>query len=122
MKTGKTWGDTTLILNTPLVSVHRLDILPNYTCSMHKHNFKWNAFLIWEGKLIIEVRKNDYALTDRTVLLPGELTSVKPGEFHRFITESEGCKGIEFYYLEPLSDDIIRESCGGPAPVPASAT
>lgn len=121
MLTGKVWGTTETLLDTPLLSVHRLSILENMTCSMHKHKFKWNGFFVTRGKLIIEVRKEAYALTDRTVLRQGELTSVKPGEFHRFITESEGCEGIEFYYLEPLSEDIVRESCGGPAATVAAS-
>lgn len=118
---GKVWGSTECLLDTPLLSVHRLVILPNMTCSMHAHEFKWNGFFVTKGKLVIEVKKKAYPLTDRTVVLPNQLTSVRPGEFHRFVTESEGCEGIEFYYLEPLSDDIVRESCGGPvASVPAS--
>lgn len=116
---GKVWGSTECLLDTPLLSVHRLKILPNMTCSMHAHEFKWNGFFVTSGRLIIEVRKKSYALTDRTVLNAGELTSVKPGEFHRFVTEPEGCDGIEFYYLEPLSEDIVRESCGGPVVVPS---
>lgn len=122
MIVGKVWGTTETVLDTPLLSIHRLVIQPNMTCSMHKHEFKWNGFFVTKGRLIIEVRKKSYDLTDRTVLGSGELTSVRPGEFHRFVTEGEGCEGIEFYYLEPLSEDIVRESCGGPAAVPASAT
>lgn len=118
---GKVWGTTETILDTPLLSVHRLSILPGMTCSMHKHEFKWNGFFVTKGRLIIEVRKNAYNLVDRTVLLPGDLTSVRPGEFHRFVTEADACEGIEFYYLEPLSEDIVRENTGGPAKVvPAS--
>lgn len=118
---GKMWGTTECVLDTPLLSVHKLRILPNMKCSMHVHAFKWNGFMVTRGKLIIEVRKNAYNLVDKTVLCAGDLTSVKPGEFHQFVTEIEGCEGIEFYYLEPLSEDIIRESCGGPTQaVPAS--
>lgn len=120
MLLGKVWGTTECILDTPLLSVHRLVILPGMRCSMHAHEFKWNGFYVTKGKLIIEVKKKAYPLTDKTVLRVGDLTSVKPGEFHRFVTEEEGCEGIEFYYLEPLSEDIVRESCGGPVDVPAS--
>lgn len=118
MLTGKIWGSTECLLDTPLLSMHRLKILPNMACSMHCHQFKANGFFVTRGRLIIEVRKKAYNLVDRTVLESGDLTSVQPGEFHRFVTESEGCEGIEFYYLGTLSEDIIRESCGGPCDIP----
>jgi mannose-6-phosphate isomerase-like protein (cupin superfamily) len=118
---GKVWGTTECMIDTPMLSMHRLVILPNMTCSMHKHDFRWNGFLVTKGRLIIEVKKNAYPLTDKTVLGPGDVTSVRPGEFHRFVTESEGCEGFEFYYPEGVSDaDIVRETCGGPVSVAAS--
>jgi mannose-6-phosphate isomerase-like protein (cupin superfamily) len=113
MKSGKVWGTTELMLRTPLVEIHRLRILPNMQCSMHKHNFKHNAFIVVEGHLTIETKKLDYALTDITELDPEDMTTVKPGEFHRFRSGSIGCTAFEIYYCEPLSEDIIRADVGG---------
>lgn len=114
MKSGKVWGETHLILKTPMVEIHKLIISPKSHCSWHKHQFKWNAFLVVSGVLMIEVRKNDYALTDTTTLWPGDLCTVKPGEVHRFRTVAEEpCQAWEIYYPEPLAEDIIRESVGG---------
>lgn len=110
---GKIWGKTELMIRTPLVEVHRLEIIPNAFCSWHRHNFKWNAFICTEGQLFIETRKNDYDLTDTTYLNPGDITTVKPGEVHRFYTLGLTCKAFELYYPESLSEDIIRESVGG---------
>lgn len=113
MKRGKAWGATEILLQRPTIEVHRMQIAPNTRCSMHKHEHKWNAFLVLSGRLKIIVRKNDYALTDETILLPGEMMEVAPGEFHRFEAGGEPVDAIEFYYLEPLSEDIVREDCGG---------
>ncbi len=111
-KAGKVWGQTIELLKTPLIEVHHILINKNCVCSMHKHEFKWNMFYVVSGQLVIEVEKNDYDLLDMTEIGPGEWTSVKPNEFHRFrsITDVEA---LEIYYLEPLTADIVRKNVGG---------
>lgn len=96
-----------------MIEVHRLTIRPRAFCSEHHHQFKWNAFLVLEGKLFISVKKQSYDLTDTTELGPGELCTVKPGEIHQFRTGEQGCKAIEIYYPEILSEDIVRLNVGG---------
>lgn len=113
MKSGKVWGTTELLLKTPLIEIHRLDVLPNAHCSLHSHAYKHNAFYVAQGELIIEVEQRDYDLTDITLLGPGEFTTVPPNLNHLFRTGSAGMQGIEIYYLEPLSMDIIRKTVGG---------
>jgi mannose-6-phosphate isomerase-like protein (cupin superfamily) len=112
MITGKVWGTTELLLRTPFLEVHRLTIKPNARCSLHAHQYKHNAFYVQTGRLNIEVHKTDYALVDVTELGPGDFTTVKPNEFHRFISGDEEVRGIEIYYCEPLSEDIVRKDCG----------
>lgn len=120
---GKVWGTTEVVLANPTVEVHRLVIEPWHRCSLHVHDRKSNAFIVTKGKLYIDVVKNDYELTDTTVLLPGMPAAVaKPGEHHRFRTGEEGCEGFELYYLEPLADDIRRKGCGGPIPLEERGT
>lgn len=113
MVTGKVWGETRALLVTPMIEVHRILIQPGMVCSMHKHQFKWNAFLVIRGRLNIEVRKKDYALTDVTELREGDFTTVAPGEFHRFVSLDEYVDALEIYYPEGLSADIVRENVGG---------
>lgn len=113
MISGKVWGQTQLVLRTPFIEVHKLFIKPHAFCSWHHHEFKWNAFVTVSGVLQIEVKKNDYNLTDITFLHPTDLMTVKPGEKHRFVTGDKACVAFEFYYPEELSADIIRESVGG---------
>lgn len=114
MKTGKTWGTTECVRQTPLFEAHELHIKPNHKCSLHVHRHKWNDFLVIKGRLFIDVVKQDYPLTDVTELGPGEWTAVKPGEHHCFRTGDQECVAIEFYYPETLSDDIERRDHGGP--------
>jgi mannose-6-phosphate isomerase-like protein (cupin superfamily) len=122
MLVGKVWGSTTAVIATPLFGAHRLEIKPNFECSLHKHQMKWNAFLVLEGELFIDVKKNDYDLVDTTRLGPGEMTTVAPGEFHKFRTGARACLAYEFYYLSPLAEDIQRKNCGGPLQPPPALT
>ena len=113
MKTGKVWGSTEAVIVTPLFAAHRLSILPNSRCSLHVHRKKWNAFVVLSGTLYVDVAKNDYKLTDTTRLRAGEMTTVAPGEYHKFRTGDAACEAYEFYYLDGLSDDIERKDVGG---------
>lgn len=112
MKTGKVWGSTETVISTPLFAAHRLSISANSECSLHVHRKKWNAFVVLAGVLYIDVEKNDYKLTDTTRLTAGEMTTVAPGEYHRFRTMAAPCEAYEFYYLDSLSDDIDRKNVG----------
>jgi mannose-6-phosphate isomerase-like protein (cupin superfamily) len=113
MITGKVWGTTELVLATPLLEIHRLTIKPAHQCSLHVHRKKWNAFVVTRGRLFVDVRKTDYDLIDTTELRPGDWTTVKPGEHHKFRTGRESCEAFELYYLDPLSEDIDRKGVGG---------
>jgi len=111
---GKAWGSTSLLLKTPIIEIHRLVIIPNAYCSLHVHSIKNNSFFVFSGTLFIEVHKNSYDLVDKTVLSKGDLTTVQPGEYHKFIAGPDGAEVLEIYHLEPLSEDIMRKDKGGP--------
>lgn len=116
MITGKAWGTTKPLLANPFIAIHWLEILPRKRCSLHGHEFKHNAFMVVSGTLTIEVHKKDYALVDKTVLGPGDMTTVRPGEDHRFVTGDERVLAIEIYYPQWLEgDDIVRRDVGGDA-------
>jgi len=112
MKSGKVWGETEVVLQTPFIEFHRIWVRKGGFCSLHKHEFKWNMFYVTYGRLKVLIHKNDYDLVDITELGPNEWTTVKPGEFHSFAA-SEDTTAFELYYPEPLSEDIIRRTVGG---------
>lgn len=109
---GKVWGTTELIFKNPVLEFHRINVKAGYKCSLHKHEHKWNGFYVVSGTLEIHVQKNDYALTDVTVLKAGDFTTVKPGEYHQFVCTAD-CHAFELYWPELLSTDIKRKDHGG---------
>ena len=115
MKSGKVWGETELVLQTPFIEFHRIWVHKGGFCSLHKHEFKWNMFYVTSGELAVHTHKNDYELIDTTVLGPRQWTTVKPGEFHSFEAVHD-TMAFELYYPEPLSEDIIRKTVGGHLP------
>lgn len=113
MKVGKVWGETTPLLQSPLLEVHKVSALEGGYSSKHKHDRKWNAFFVLDGQLIVK-RWKEYGLVDETILDTHEFTTVPPGEWHSFeVPFGYSCEFLEWYYLEPLSEDIIREDSGG---------
>ena len=113
MVNGKAWGTTQLIFKNDNFEVHRICIKDQGYCSKHKHNFKHNIFYVEKGILSVDVWKNDYDLIDETMLHTGQMMDVKPGEYHRFEAVNGQVIAYEIYYSEPISGDIIRETCGG---------
>jgi mannose-6-phosphate isomerase-like protein (cupin superfamily) len=109
---GKVWGRTEVLAETPFFALHRLEINPRSRCSLHMHRTKHNSFHVIAGTLLIEVHKSAYKLIDITRLGPGDTTTVKPGEYHRFISRASHVIALEWYYPEPLSEDIVRKDCG----------
>ncbi len=118
MITEKVWGTSELLLRSSFVEIHRLSILPHSFCSLHTHNYKWNGFLVVSGTLIIEEEfAESGAESEETkakiILYPGAWKTVGPGIFHRFSTRELPTLALEFYYPEPLSEDIYRRDLGG---------
>lgn len=112
MISGKVWGQTQLIHANGVLELHRIEAKKGGYCSKHKHAYKWNGFFVEKGKLIIRVWKSDYDLVDETVLLPGQFTRVKPGDYHQF-EALEDTIAFELYWAEFSHDDIIRDDVGG---------
>ena len=114
MKQGKIWGNTQLLFNKSNVEIHRLIINKGGYCSKHKHKHKYNMFFVESGIIEVHVEKNDYHLIDTTVLTAGDITIVKPGEYHWFKGLNTGVV-YEIYWTELDSNDIDRETIGGVA-------
>ena len=121
--TGKVWGSTATIFETPTMALHRLVINQGFQCSHHAHAHKFNGFYVERGILEIHVAKNNYNLVDVTVLKAGDHMIVKPGEYHHFVCPTPSTDNLaasysptiayEAYWPELLSEDIIRQNVGG---------
>lgn len=114
-KAGKIWGETEEIIRNSSLEFHRIKGYAGMQCSKHKHAYKWNAFYVVSGTLLIRVWKNDYDLVDETILNSGEWCEVKPGDYHQFEVIHD-CEAFELYYANFQHDDIVRETVGGQAP------
>ena len=104
MITVKPWGTTECVVRTPFVEAHRITVQPNGECSWHKHERKWNAFIVATGLLYITTE------TAGTVgyAWPGAIIAVRPNECHKFRAGGDGAIAIELYYPAELSEDIVR--------------
>lgn len=111
IKEGKVWGSTSTLFSKNNVEFHRIEVNNNFECSKHCHLHKFNAFYVEKGKLKIQTWKKDYPLVDETTISTGEMTIVKPGEYHKFIS-LEDTIAYEIYWVEIDKDDIVRETCG----------
>ena len=103
----KVWGFKIRMLETATTVVDLLTLKKGGFCSWHYHDFKYNLFIVLEGKVLIETE--DYT----KVLAKNDYYAVSPKIKHRFITKSKA-KLIEVMYTNPvLEDDIIRLHQGG---------
>lgn len=103
----KIWGFKYRLLETATTVVDLLTLKKGGFCSWHYHDFKYNLFIVLEGKILIETE--DYT----KVLLKNDYYAVSPKIKHRFIAKSKA-KLMEVMYTNPvLEDDIIREKQGG---------
>ncbi len=112
MLSGKIWGNTRIVFQSPVFEVHRIEIVKGGFCSKHCHLSKFNAFYIEHGELEITVWKNEYDLVDITKLKALERMTVSPGEYHQF-KALDDCIAYELYWAELDHSDIVREDHGG---------
>lgn len=112
MKQGKIWGETELIFKNDNFEAHRIFVKKGGYCSKHYHQYKHNIFYVELGNLLVKVQKNNYNLIDGTNLFSGDKMDVNPNEMHWFEALDDTI-AFEIYYSEPISGDIVRESCGG---------
>jgi quercetin dioxygenase-like cupin family protein len=110
VKSGKVWGNTELVAETPAFEFHRLEINAGGYCSKHRHTGKWNGFHVESGSLLIREWNGDKV--DETTLTAGQYAQVQPGRFHQFEALTD-CVAFELYWAQYESGDIERENLGG---------
>lgn len=111
-KSGKIWGFTSKIFSKNNVEVHRIVGKRGGKSSLHRHTAKWSMFFVEQGQIKISIDKNDYPLTDETILNAGESIVIKPNEYHMFEILDEFSVAYEIYWTELNPDDIERKNCG----------
>ena len=109
---GKVWGKTQELFKNSNFEIHRIEAKKGGYCSTHCHHHKFNAFYVESGKLKITIFETDYDLVDETIISTGEMTIVKPGNYHKFeALEDTVC--FEVYWVELNYKDIKRKNVGG---------
>ncbi len=109
---GKLWGTTSKIFSKNNVEVHRITGIKGGASSDHKHTYKSSMFFVEAGSIAVLIEKSDYPLIDKTILHPGQSTTIKPGEYHSFEILEDNTICYEFYWVELDSNDIQRRNCG----------
>ena len=109
---GKVWGKTSKIFGFNNVEVHRVEAVCGGISSTHVHQHKHSMFLVESGIIKIKVKKNDYDLTDTTILKKGESTIIPLGEWHSFEIISKKATFFEIYWVALDPNDILRENVG----------
>lgn len=108
----KAWGTTEPLLVLPTIEIHRIKVKPHSWCSVHKHVSKWNAFVVVEGELHVQlVQKN---VRENYHLKKADFLNVAPEVVHQFRTFDEPCVAYEIYFPKALGkEDIVRFIQGG---------
>lgn len=107
-KQGKLWGFTNKILEINNVSIHRLSIDKDQSCSKHYHMHKYNMFYVESGKLEIIVWQKNPDIIEKTILTSNEINLIKPQIYHQF-KALENSIVYEIYYAKLEDEDIYRE-------------
>lgn len=111
MKFGKVWGHVTELFKKNNVKIMRIEGVKGHKSSVHIHNHNKSMFYVESGVIKISVKKNDYDLTDITILNKGESTIISNGEYHNFEVVEDAI-AYEFYWVELDENDIVRINCG----------
>jgi mannose-6-phosphate isomerase-like protein (cupin superfamily) len=106
----KVWGTTEAVTSNTAFEHHRIHINKGGYCSKHRHQTKWNGFVLVSGRLLIRVWRGESV--DETVLEAGGYLEVAPGFYHQFEALTD-CLAFELYWAEYTPDDIDRENEGG---------
>jgi mannose-6-phosphate isomerase-like protein (cupin superfamily) len=106
----KIWGQRWLIRCDSTHAVSYLELEKNVQCSWHRHETKYNLFVVLEGELILEIEELDNIKT--VTLNKGEEFTIKPGQWHLFRCFCENTKVIEEMFVEYNESDIERQNKG----------
>jgi len=107
----KVWGDTRLLYAANNTHCHLIRFRNGGYCSKHRHQHKWNRFVVLQGTLIVRIFRNE-KIHEETTVREGQMTDVPPGVWHQFEASEDG-EALEFYWAELDAEDIERKTEGG---------
>lgn len=102
----KLWGERWLIYGDSTHTTNLLMLKKGRRCSWHRHQCKWNLFVVLSGKVGIRT------IDGETILHMGEEFTVAPGEMHEFKIYEDGMM-IEEMFVKYDDGDILRKESGG---------
>lgn len=102
----KVWGERWVIYEDSTHTTNLLRLKKGFRCSWHKHQAKWNLFVVIQGRIGIKT------VDGEIILGPGEEFTVAPSEWHEFRVYEDGMM-IEEMYVAYDDNDIQRETIGG---------
>ena len=105
----KVWGQRWLIRQDSTHATSYLMLDRGYECSWHKHQQKYNLFVVLSG--CVDIITGQFDGPSVVTLTSGECFTTKPGEMHKFRVIESGAM-IEEMYVEYNEDDIQRETEG----------
>lgn len=106
----KAWGTDQCIKQNASFELHRISIMPGGFCSRHRHQHKWNGFLVESGKMTLMVWRESQPTVIE--LSAGDYAEVEPGRLHQFMCDGK-VVAYEMYWTQLDASDIVRESTGG---------
>lgn len=112
---GKVWGWTQRVFRNEVVQVDRAFVRRGMRCSLHLHRHRSNMFFVESGRLLVRVHKD--GLVDEVTLLPGQQTTVRPGDKHEMEALDDALV-LEVYSVCLGGEDIVRDNQGGQAVQP----
>lgn len=102
----KVWGERWIVRRDSTHETALLDLKANTRCSWHRHQTKWNRFVVLSGKVEIATPEG------LTILTRGHSCTVGPGIWHEFRVH-ENSLMIEEMFVEYDPADIERQNVGG---------
>ena len=110
------WGERRVIRSDSSHELSVLTVLPGTRCSWHRHQCKYNLFVVLSGRvdIVAEVLVPGSDKVERKTyrLMPGESLIVAPGVWHEF-RGYEQTEMVEDMYVLYDADDIDRDVVGG---------
>jgi len=110
----KVWGERWLCHQDTTHSTAILHLKKGFRCSWHKHEQKYNLFVVLFGKIEIVTLELE-GIKRTTILTKGNSFTVMPGQYHEFriLEDSIVLEEMYVYYCE---EDIQRQRLGGMIP------